>query len=73
MTNFDDEHLLVALESAASPRTIHKVKKNSLNTGFEEYTSGGGAFNGVIRSMQYMSDGSLIVSKSTAIEKIQFK
>lgn len=69
IVNYDNDHMLVALESTASARTIHKVKKNSLNSGYEEYTNGGGAFNGVLRNMKLLTDGSLMISKSTGIEK----
>lgn len=64
--NYSDTQLLVAVENA-SGRRIDLVNKDG--SGFTTYLVNSTALNGVIRNMKLLSDGSLLVSKSTAIEK----
>lgn len=66
ISDFDKDHLLVLVENT-SGRRIDRVKKDG--TGFSTYLLNSTALNGISRSISLLQDLSLLVSKSSAIEK----
>jgi hypothetical protein len=66
ISNYDATHLLVTVENS-SGRRIDLVNKDG--SGLSTYLSNSTALSAVLRSASLLSDGSLLVSKSTAIEK----
>lgn len=66
IADYDATHILVAVENT-SGRRVDLVSKfgQSVST----YLSNSTALNGVLRTSKFLDDGSLLISKSTAIEK----
>jgi hypothetical protein len=66
IANKDDSHLLVVVENTGG-RRVDVVNKDG--SGISTYLTNTTALNGVMRSLKLLSDGSILVSKSSAIEK----
>jgi len=64
--DYDDSHLLVLIENTAG-RRIDKIRKDG--GGYTTYLTNATALSAVLRSFILLSDLSLLVSKSTSIEK----
>ena len=64
--DYDSKRILVAVENAAG-RRVDLVNKDG--SGFSTYVSNTTALSAVLRGARFLSDGSLLVSKSSAIEK----
>lgn len=64
--NYDNDSLLVLIENAAG-RRIDLVKKNG--SGYSTYLTNAAGLSAVLRSLVILSDFSLLVSKSSAVEK----
>lgn len=66
MADYNEDYILVAVENAAG-RRLDLVRKDG--SGLTTYLTNATALNGVLRAMSLASDGSVLVAKSTAIEK----
>lgn len=66
VADFDHDNVLVAVENA-SGRRLDLVRKDG--SGLTTYLTNSTALNGVLRAISLRSDGSVLVAKSTAIEK----
>lgn len=66
MAEYDESRLLVAVENTAGRRVDLVYKDGS---GYSLYMSNGTALNAILRSLIQLADGSILISKSTAIEK----
>ena len=66
IANYDDNHLLVLVENT-SGRHIDLVNKDG--SGATVYLANSTALTGVSRQLLFLPDSSMLVSKSTAIEK----
>lgn len=66
ISNYDSTRLLVTVENA-SGRHVDLVNKDG--SGAMTYLTNSTALNGVLRSAKLLNDGSLLVSKSSAVEK----
>lgn len=66
LLNFDNENLLVAIENA-SGRRVDKVAKDGSQ--FNVFLLNSTALSGILRDIKRSADGSILISKSTAIEK----
>jgi hypothetical protein len=64
---YDPSHILVTIENA-SGRRVDVVSLTALNS-ITTYLTNSTALSGVLRAMELLSDGSLLISKSSAIEK----
>lgn len=66
ISDYDDEHILVAVENTGG-RRLDLVRKDG--AGLFTYLTNTTALNGVLRAMSLSADGTVLVAKSTAIEK----
>lgn len=66
IADYDKDRMLVLVENT-SGRRLDLVRKDG--AGVSSYLTNATALNGVLRAIKRASDGSLLVSKSTAIEK----
>lgn len=64
--DFDSSRLLVAVENAAG-RRIDLVSKNG--SGISTYLTNSTALTAILRRLLYLSDGSILISRNTAVEK----
>lgn len=67
IVNYDSKNILVMVENTGGRRVDLVNKSTGARSGFLQ---NGTALNGVLRSMVALSDNSLLISKSTAIEKL---
>lgn len=66
ISDYSDTEMLVVIENAAG-RRVDLVKKDG--SGALSFLTNAAAFTGLLRSIKRNPDGSLLISKSTAIEK----
>lgn len=66
IADYDADHIIVAVENAAG-RRLDLVRKDG--SGLFTYLTNATALNGILRAMSFGSDGTVLVAKSTAIEK----
>lgn len=66
ITEYDKDHILVLVENT-SGRRVDLVAKDGSSV--RTYLVNSAALSGVVRHLERLSDGSLLVSRSTAIEK----
>ena len=66
LAEYDADHILVLIENTAG-RRIDLIRKDG--TAGSTFLTNGTALNGIVRSLLKLTDGSYLVSKSTAVEK----
>ena len=66
IADYDDDHILILVENTAG-RRLDIVRRDG--TGHETYLTNATALNGIMRAFTVLPDDSVLVSKSTAIEK----
>lgn len=66
IANYDKEHLLVLVENTAG-RRVDLVRKDG--RAVSTYITNATALNGIVRGLEILTDNSLLVSKSSAIER----
>lgn len=69
LVNWDAENVLVLIENSTAGRRIEKVPKRQ-SADRSVFTTSTAILSGVLRGLLKTSDGGLLVSKSTSIEKI---
>ena len=65
--NYDDNYLLAAVETGATSRRIDLVAKDG--SGIRTFVQNTTAFSAAVRSLFRTSDGGILVSKTTAVER----
>lgn len=68
ITNYDDEYLLANMATSTAGFRIDKIKKNGLQSK-EDYLTDITNLTGILRNINLLTDGSVLVSRSTIIEK----
>jgi hypothetical protein len=70
LKNYDDDFLMVLVENTTTTsfRRVELIPKRGSRTP-KGLTYGAGAFSGILRSIQMLSDGSILTSRSSAISK----
>ncbi len=71
ISNFDDDYILALVENSTttSGRKVEKIAKKT-NSNKPIYFNNLTALSAALRTMTRTSDGSLLISKSTAVEKV---
>jgi hypothetical protein len=68
ITNYDEDHFLANIATSTAGFRIDKIRKDGLQQK-EDYLSDVTNLTGVLRNINLLSDGSILVSRSTIVEK----